>query len=217
MTKDQTLTATSPLDRPITSGHGSALSPGQRGAQDRRFSAQRRISAAQRAFARALAAQDERERMHALIDAAGIVGDLHAPSAQEAALLLDRAAQRGLSADASAKIATLLKQARNECSAPRDRLLRAAALIRVAMGLTPDPLSRSYDFAAPEHFDPASSDDYEISDAARAAMLLRAEDYLVDTHGAKGPLMLLRAGDAYTALLNLESQTLKLGDRRDVA
>lgn len=209
MTKDQTLTATSPLDRPITSGHGSALSPGQRGAQDRRFSAQRRISAAQRALARALAAQDERERMHALIDAAGIVGDLHAPSAQEAARLLDRAAQRGLSADASSKIAALLKKARDECSAPRERLMRAASLLRTAMYLDPDPLSRTYSIA------PSESDD--LSDAARAGMLLRAEDYLVDTHGAQGPLKILREGDAFTALLNLESQALKLGSQREDA
>lgn len=209
MTKDQALTATSPLDRPITSGHGSALSPGQRGAQDRRFSAQRRISAAQRALARALAAQHERERTEALIDAAGLVGDLHAPSAQEAARLLDSAAQRGLSAAASAKIAALLKKARDECSAPRERLMRAASLLRTAMYFDPDPLSRNYSIA------PGEGDD--LSDAARAAMLLRAEDYLVDTHGAQGPLTTLREGDAFTALLNLESQALKLGSQHEDA
>ena len=200
------MTNPSPLNQPIPSAHEATLSPAERAAQDRRFSAQRRISAAQRALGRALGARDDRERQEALIDAAGIVGDLRAPSAQEAARLLDRAVTRGLDADAAEKVKALLKEARRECSEPRERLRRAATLIRTGMGFNPDPASGSYE---------CDSNAPDISNSARAAIFLRAEDYLVDTHGAKGPLTILREGDAFTALLNLESEALKLTGRRD--
>lgn len=186
--------------------------------QQRRFSAQRRLSAAERALARARTARTQIDLRDALIDAAGLAGDLNLPSAQEAARTIDLLVWDGLPArgervpEALDRVEGLLAKARDQARPQHERLIHSARMIRAAIRLHPDPFSRDYSFL----------DDYNIlgeliepgpaTHRARAAMLISAEDHLkgCEALGVQKALKLLREGEVLKALIALEAVALDL-------
>lgn len=186
--------------------------------QQRRFSAQRRLSAAERALARARTARTQIELRDALIDAAGLAGDLNLPSAQEAARTVDLLVWDGLPArgervpEALDRVEAFLAKARDEARPQNERLLHGARMIRAAICLHPDPFSRDYTMhdeytALGELIEPGPA-----TRRARAAMLISAEDHLkgCEALGVQKALKLLRGGEVMKALIALEVVALDL-------